>query len=303
MIINLILEHLQEDTALKTYLAQYAGESAIFADTAPKDNDAAWNAGSHYGQLILHLQMQEDPGREGKSLLTAELLTEQERSMYAFMDAVRERLDGWFFAEEGCVCSVRWSKAAWKPLEKQTDSGENLQRAVITFSVFEYPDQSLLPESPAALLGAWSEENLTEIIGRYTYLLGCDDSLLPRAFRPTEQKPAVYWRLSKTEKSESLAGGKGSMWRSAKVYCHVIIPGSLAEASAMALLIEHALLAEGRITDGENFVIIGDTQGLDLAQDPVQTGQLAVETAYPVIAAGRSSEKLQHVSVAMKERE
>lgn len=301
--INLILEHLQADTALKTYLAQYGGKPAVFADAAPEESDAAWNAESHYGQLLLHLQRKEDPAREGKSLLSAELLTEQDSSMYPFMEAVRQSLDGWFFAEEGCVCSMRWLKAEPPSPKKLDVADKTLQRAVITFSVYEYPDQSLLSESPAALLSAWSKENLSRVIGRSAYLLGYDDSQLPQAFRPTEQKPAIYWRLAKTGKCESLAGGKGSMWRSALVHCHVLIPGSLAEASAMALLIEHALLAEGRITDGENFVIIGDTQGLDLAQDPVQTGQLAVETAYPVIAAGRSSEKLQHVSVAMKERE
>lgn len=303
MIINLILEHLQTDTALQTYLAQYAGKPAVFADDAPKESDAAWSADSHYGQLLLHLQPQEDSAREGRILLLAELLAEPDSSMYAFIDAVRERLDGWFFAEEGGVCSMRWSKVAWPPLEKQTDFGETLQRAVITFSVYEYPDQSLLPESPAALLGAWSKENLPQVIGRSAYLLGCDDSQLPQTFRPTEQKPAIYWRLVKTGKCESLAGGKGSMWRSAKVHCHVIIPGSIAEAGAMALLIEHALLAEGRIADEESFVIVGDTQGLDLTQDAVQAGQLVVETIYPVIAVGQSSEILQHVAVAMKERE
>ncbi|MEY8366070.1 hypothetical protein AALA22_10580 [Anaerovoracaceae bacterium 41-7] len=303
MMINLILEHLQTDTALQTYLAQYAGKPAVFADIAPKESDAAWSAGSHYGQLLLHLQLQEDAAREGKNFLTAELLAESDSNIYVFMDTVRERLDGWFFAEERHVYSMHFSKAEQPALEKQEETAENLQRAVITFSVYEYPDQCLLPESPAALLSAWSKENLPQVIGRSAYLLGYDDSLLPQAFRPTQQKPAVYWRLAKTGKCESLAGGKGSMWRSAKVQCHVIIPGSIAEAGAMALLIEHALLEEGRIADEESFVIVGDTQGLDLAQDAVQAGQLAVEAIYPVIAAGQSSEILQHVSVAMKERE
>ena len=78
MMINLILEHLQTDTALQTYLAQYAGKPAVFADVAPKESDAAWSAGSHYGQLLLHLQLQEDAAREGKNFLTAELLAEKD---------------------------------------------------------------------------------------------------------------------------------------------------------------------------------------------------------------------------------
>ncbi len=299
MITDTILEHLQNSTELTAYLARYDGKAAIFQNLAPENTDAGWESQNHYSQLLLRLNMREDFQREGKSTLTVEVATDRDsRDGYPLMDAVRERLDGWFFNAGGRVVSARWAGVS-----EAAARDEMTRRTVITFALIEYPDQGVLPESPAALLGVWSKGRLPEVIGRPIYLIDPGDGSLPQAFRPTEQKPAVYWRLVKTGKCESLTGGKGVMWRSALVHCHIVIPGRGAEADAMALLIERALLAEGRVENEDGFVIIGDMQGLDLSRDPVQAGQLALEAVYPVIAENNAGEKLQHVSVAMRERE
>lgn len=293
MIEEYILQHLQEQAKLKSYLASYNGLPAVFLNTTPSELDPAWDEERHFSQLILHLAMQDDPQRQAKSRLTVEILSEKNsQPEYALIDAVRESLDGWFFAEAKKVISAQWM--SMESIEGKT---------IVTFQVTEYQDQTLFAENPAALLSEWSKEHLPEILGTPCYLLGRNDVTLQRAFKPSEEKPAIYWRLYKTGKCETFKGGSGTLWRSGIICGHIIVPGNSARADAIAIFLEHALLRESRIEGNGSFVLIGESQGLDLTQSPAQTGQLTVEAIYPITADKPACEKLQHVSVAMKERE
>ena len=73
MIEQALYQHLQEQEALRSYLAVYDGKMAVFNQEAPADTDKLWGDGPQYGRVVFAVDLQGDPERTMGGMLTVDI--------------------------------------------------------------------------------------------------------------------------------------------------------------------------------------------------------------------------------------
>lgn len=295
MLEQVICEHLQSSKALTALLAAYDGKPAVFHDKVPPVEDPLWQGENRYGQIVLSLQIKDDPGRMRNGGLVADVLGEKDTQLHKDMiPIVRNSLDGYFFVSDGQVISLRWVNQS----PDKDASAASCESVRMRFRVYCYPTGNALTNHPATLLGSWSKGCMKHI-GREAYFID-DRSSLPTVFKPAAEKPALYWRLTKIKPCSWMKDTAAAGWRTASVECHVIIPGHSEAESDLVFWLDQMIGKTERIERDEFFMFISKANHVDLTVISMKQGQLTINAAYGIPAEEAVGEKLQNVSIEMK---
>ena len=295
MLEQVICGHLQSSEALAAKLASYDGRPAVFDYKEPAADDPKWQGEARYGRIVFSLQIRDDPRRNRCGGLEVDVLSEKDTQSYKDMEPiVRNCLDGYFFVSEDRMISLRWMGRV-KGGESPPAPGEGVR---MIFRVYAYPVKAPSAVNPAALMGSWCRGYM-ERIGRQAYFVGTGQSL-PAAFKPTKEKPAIYWRLAKLGPCSWMKDTQAADWRTAVLQGHVMVPGQSGEEADLILQLDQAIEKAERISSDTLSMFVSRDDGADLTVNSMEQGQLTVNAAYGIASDEQISQKLQNVSVEMK---
>jgi hypothetical protein len=118
----------------------------------------------------------------------------------------------------------------------------------------------------------------------------------PDTWQPTNNTPAIYWRLSGLTLAEQWAG---CSWMDATIYGHIIAPTPAARLTWIKKITE-ALALASMITmdDGSPLAIKRVTA--DSQRDQLRDGQITISARYGVLPAVAATTELVHAYINEK---
>lgn len=295
MIENALQKHLQAQEDLKPYLATYAGVMAIFNQKAPADTDKLWGEGSQYGRIVCAVDMKDDPEREiGMTLAVDIMCKDGERNQIPeeIEPIVRPLIDGYFFSTKDITLSAKWVNSNYF-----TEPQNKVCGVTLTFELLAFPLQTTTDPDPIELINQWTSKELSEISEKQITVIGQD--ILPEAWQPTDDKPAIYWRLGIVQKCNWIPDTYNCSWQTATLYGHIMAP-SKNVADLLARLIDNTLTIKKRlIFDDNSPLMIDRTIHINPAADPMRAGQISIEATYGILNIPRENKtKIKNIGFA-----
>lgn len=295
MIEEALYAHLQEQEKLYPFLATYAGQMAIFNQVAPPDTDEEWETASQYGRIIFAVDLTEDPERKYSGTLMVDVSCEDGMQNPDEMEPlVRELIDGYFFSSDDVIMAAQWSASNYF-----TEPTEKVVGVTLTFGLLAFNRQRTIEPDPIALMNRWAARELSRILGKGTRVIGYDD--LEDAWKPTNEAPAIYWRLAQINPCGWIADTYNCSWHTATIYGHIMAPDRNVCAS-ITRMIDNCLTIKRRlIFDDKSPLMVDRNIRINLSNDPLRVGQITIDATYGILYIPRPSEPIQNIDVRGKE--
>lgn len=290
-------QHLLQQEALSPFLATYAGDMAIFNQEAPADNDSGWGDGSQYGRIVFYIDMQDDPQRNISGTMGVDIYCESgtEQVPEAIEPILRSLIDGYFFSNESVTIA-----AQWRSTQYSTEPTKNVVGATLVFNLLDFPTQQTTDPDPIALFNDWTEHDLPEIIGvKRIRVIGKDK--LPVAWKPSNDYPALYWRIGEIRNCVWIPETYQCTWETAVIWGHIMASDSAA-ATRIARLIQNTLITKRRlIFDDMAPLMIDRNINVTPANDPLRIGLINLEGTYGILNPKPPTLPLAYITVERKE--
>jgi hypothetical protein len=187
MIENQLLQHLMADDALRKMLAIHNGKPAVFEQVVPPDNHEGWD-GKQFSRIVFDINTEESPTRKATGTLSVDIeCTDSSTQFDEISPVLKAAIDGYFFAsDEGTAVAARWLSTD----NFTTDETHKIFGCTQTYDLYAFPVQTVGDSmDPVALVNSETKKLLPE--SKIIAVDGLDD-----AWAPTDEAPAVYWRLS-----------------------------------------------------------------------------------------------------------
>lgn len=296
MIEKALYTHLQAQTAALTpYLSRYRGKLAVFNQEAPADTDNGWETTSQYGRIVFAIDLTEDPERKYSGTLAVDVLCESGKQIPEEMEPiVRELIDGYFFSTEETTISAQWSASNYF-----TTPTEKVIGVTLTFGLLAFPKQHTIDPDPIALFNKWSSTDLKEILGKDIRVIGYDT--MPPAWKPTNEAPGIYWRLSDIRPCNWIPDTYNCSWQTATIYGHVLSQEQDTEAK-IARTINNTLVVKKRlIFDDISPLMVDKNIRVNIGNDNMRVGQITIDGTYGILTPPRPYKPLNHANIDGKE--
>ena len=296
MIEKEIYTHLQnQKSILGSYLTTYAGKMAIFNQEAPADTDEQWGTQSQYGRLVFALDLSDDPERKYSGTLAIDVLCENGKQIPEEMEPiVRSLIDGYFFSTNEITIAAQWSASNYF-----TEPTEKVIGVTITFGLLAFTKQTTIEPDPIALINKWSGTELKEILGKNIRVIGYDD--MESAWKPTNETPAIYWRLTNISSCSWIPDTYNCSWHTATVNGHILAPDKDV-CAIIARQIDNALTLKRRlIFDDMSPLMVDRNIRVNLGNDKMRVGQITVDATYGILQAPRPYTPINNISMNGKE--
>lgn len=288
-----VREHLIKQEALSQYMATYAGAMAVFNQEAPADTDSKWGKGSQYGRIVFFIDMKDDPQRQISGTMGVDLYCEKGAKQVPeeIEPILRPLIDGYFFSNEEVTIA-----AQWKTTQYFTEPSKKVVGATLMFDLLAFPNQLTSDPDPIALINQWTSKDLPAVLGiPEVRVIGCDG--LPSAWKPTNELPAIYWRLGNIRKCSWIPDTYNCSWETATLHGHVMAPEA-ATATKIARAIEHTLTIKKRLIFEDLAPLMIDRNiQVSPANDPLRTGQISLDGTYGILNIKPEGQKMNHISI------
>lgn len=288
MIEQALYEHLKAQEDLKPYLATYNGEMAVFNQEAPSDADNLWNKGPQYGRIVFAVDIQGDPERTMGGTLAVDIMCkEAEQAPEEIEPIVRSLIHGYFLSNGTFTVAAQWKNSTYF-----TQPTDHVIGCTLTFDLLGFP---VLTTSDIDVIDRFNKWT-SKIAG--IHVINCDP-LPSSAWKPSDGESAVYWRIVTESPAGWIPDTFQTVWRIAHLKCH-IFSADVAAASNVVREISTRLHIEKRIMkEGESPIMVNRRNNVDLAADPLRTGQLTVEATYGIIITyAGDSNKIEKIHFA-----
>lgn len=283
MIEQALQQHLQEQEALRPYLAEYASQMAIFNQEAPADKDPEWANGPQYGRIVYSVDLQGDPERTMGGMLTVDILCKEDEQFPEEIEPVlRPLIHGYFFSREKFVAAAQWRNTSYftEPTAKVTG-------CTVTFDLLAFPIITTSTPDVVARLNEWTAKLQNVHVINYA-------TLPTQAWKPSGGEAAVYWRRVSVKSAGWIPDTFQTIWRTATIRGHIF-----AEPTEIATLSENILVGlyavKRLLKAGEAPIFVDRSNTTNDGADALRTGQLTVEATYGVIPNVKNAEPLQHI--------
>ena len=313
MIESALYEHLQnQERLLSDYLASYGGKMAIFNQEAPADTDEGWQdpadedeeqdeptemyservKTSQYGRLVFAVDLSDDPERKYSGTLSVDVLCEKGVQLPEEIEPiVRALIDGYFFSTEEITMAAQWSASNYF-----TEPTNKIIGVTLTFGLLAFPKQTTIDPDPIALLNEWSSKELKNILMENLRVIGHDP--LKAAWKPTNDSPAVYWRLTNINPCSWIPDTYHCSWHTAVISGHILAPDKGVCAS-IARKIDNILTLKRRlIFDDKSPLMVDRNIRINLSHDPMKVGQITLDATYGILRQYEQYDPINNVSVA-----
>lgn len=293
MIEQQLYDHLQSCKELEPYLTTYAEQKAIFIQEAPGDTEPGWEPGSQYGRMVFTIDTANDPERKLGGHLTVDLFCEKGKQAPNPEDlaaVVIPLIDGYFFTANEETVSAKWETCDYFNVSTEPVSG-----ATLRFALLAYPNQTTAEPDPIRLVNKWTKKELAKLLGKDLYVIG--HSGLPAVWKPTAEKPALYWRNVKTDKCNWIPDTWNCSWQTATLQCHILTPEPEV-AGLIARTIDTALTQKGQLLfETRSPLFVDRVNRITLTTDSQRLGQVSIEATYGILREPEPAEKLQHIHI------
>lgn len=288
-----VREHLIKQEDLKPYMATYADNMAVFNQEAPDDTDPGWGQKSQYGRIVFYINMQDDPQRNISGTMGVDLYCESgaEQVPEEIEPILKKLIDGYFFTNEEVTMAVQWNSTQYfsEPTKKVVG-------ATLMFSLMDFPKQETIEPDPIRLINSWSAEDLPSILGvEEIRVIGRAD--LPGAWKPTNQVPAIYWRIGDIQKCGWIPDTYHCSWETASIWGHVMAPDN-ATATKIARVIENTLTIKKRLIFEDNAPLMIDRNiRVTPTNDPLRQGQISLEGTFGILSGKTVGTQMKNISI------
>lgn len=296
MIEPILQLHLQKHAELLApHLATYADRMAIFNQEAPEDTDEYWEEEeSQYGRIVYAVDLNDDPERKYSGTLTVDVLCERdEQDPDELEPIVRALIDGYFFSTKEITMAAQWSASNYF-----TDPTDKIVGVTLTFGLLAFPKQSTIEPDPIALFNLWTNRELENALNKHIRVIGHD--IMECAWKPTNDYPAIYWRLSTIGPCGWIPDTYNCSWHTAVVYGHIMAPDKEVSAS-IARAIDNILTLRRRlIFEDKSPLMVDRNIRVNLGADEMRVGQITIDATYGILRRYPCN-PMNHLSVDGKE--
>lgn len=270
---EIICGHLVSLYADDEKIARYCGLPAVFNTKAPDDTDVFWESENQFPRIIFELNMQADAERKVSGRLLVDVMclnTLEDVSPEEMEAAVKAAVDGCFFSNQQMTISAQWNRS-----DEFEQKDTEVIGTTLTFDVMAYPIQETEFPDPVHAVNLWMKTLYQNgsVIGRDT---------LPEVWKPTDESPAFYCRLSNLSESTRMKSTAAVTWIGADMKVNVMAPSEQVRSTISKSLIQ--ILANATrliLNDGSPMLI--DKLTANMAGDPLREGQITIRATYGVL--------------------
>lgn len=287
-----VRQHLIKCAELRPYLAVYGGEMAVFNQEAPDDLKPGWGGKSQYGRVVFYIDMKDDPERQISGTMGVDVYCESGKQVPEEIEPlVRNLIDGYFFSNQEITIAAQWTSTNYF-----TEPTKKIIGATLIFNLLAFPNQETTDPDPIALINNWSHNELPAIIGTEEVLVIGKD-VLPPAWKPTKDSPAVYWRLSQVNKCSWIPDTYNCSWHTATIGGHIMASERDTEMK-IARVIQNTLTIKKRLVfDDMSPLMVDRNIKLASSNDPLRSGQLSVDGTYGVLYIPPPVHTMDNISI------
>lgn len=280
MIENLIYEAIIADLSLTKNLALYEDKPAIFYQQSPDDMNEKWTTAKMFPRITYNVDWSANPERKSSGSMTVEILCLNETAVYPedISENVLACLSNLFMTDDSGTYAVCW---------KTTDNfdigggvyGEKMKMepkiigVVIAFDILAFPSQITFSPDPIEGLNNFIKKCLP-----YSMIIGYDE--IPRLWRPTDNQPAVYCRLS----NETSIGRQSFSvtWLNPTINVHVFAPSASMKQKYLQYVYRLLSLDQEVILDDNSPMFIKKLN-FNMSSEPLYDGQMTIIAEYGVL--------------------
>ena len=270
---EIICGHLLSVYADDEKIAKYCGLPAIFNTKAPDDTDVFWESENQYPRIIFELNMQADTERKVSGQLYIDVMclnTMEDVSQEEMEAAVKTAVDGCLFSNQQMTISAQWNRS-----DNFEQKDNEVVGMTLTFDVMAYPVQETQEPDPVLAVNLWMKT-----LYQSAYVIGRDT--LPEVWKPTDESPAFYCRLSGLSESTRIKSTAAVTWIGADMNINIMAPSEQVRSTISKTLIQILTNATRLIlNDGSPMLI--DKMTVKTAGDPLREGQIQIKATYGVL--------------------
>jgi len=291
MIDKAIYAHLCANSELSTLLTRYAGKPAIFHQEAPADTDPLWANGPQYGRLIFALDVQNDPARKMGGSLSIDVQCESGKQLpETYEPLVRSLVDGYFFTDEGHTMAAQWVDSRYF-----SEPNEQINGVTLLFELLAIPMRTTVNPDVIERLNEWTALSFPKIVV-------LNREVPAAAWKPSEENPAIYWRVHQVQPAGWIPDTHQTIWRTAVVMGHVFAVDGNAAAELADQIVQKLYYDRRLLRQGESPIMVDRNNSIDMGADALRTGQITVEATYGVIVYRKLDNLLNHIYYVWKQR-
>lgn len=276
---SLIYSRLTGDADLAGKLARYAGLPAVFELFAPEDSDGDWGP-KKTPRIQYQVVRQEDPERrvDGELAVTVVDLSQSMGPAAEIEERVRQLLDGLTVRVDEGTVSLHWVES------QPFDEADDFRGIEAAFDLIAWPAGLTYEPDPVAALRDWSTATYSGL------------QVDPDTWAPTDETPALYWRLASISDVEPQHWGA---WVTVAIHGHLLAATPSGRLPWIRRITEGLALArEVQLSDGSPLLFEHVSANSDA--DPLREGQLRLTARFGILRSQPEYELLNHVYTEVK---
>lgn len=288
MIEQALYEHLKSQAVLMPYLATYNNALAIFNQEAPTDMDKLWNDGPQYGRVVFAVDLEGDPARIVGGTLAVDIMCKEDGTPPEEIEPkIRALIHGYFFSNGTFAVSAQWRNSSYF-----TQPPDKVIGCTLTFDLLGFPKLTTSNPDVIERVNKWTSETFPNVhVINY-------DTLPSTAWKPSDGDSAVYWRLVTDTPAGWIPDTFQTSWRIAHCKCHVFSADNSVALEVSRNITTYMQAVKRILKDGEAPLMVNRRNNVDMAADPLRTGQVTAEITYGVIVRYGEGNTIQHIGYA-----
>lgn len=291
MIEQALNDHLKAQAVLEPYLATYNGEKAVFNQEAPDDMDDLWNDGPQYGRIVFAVDLQGDPARIlGGTLAVDIMCKENETPPEELEPIIRSLIHGYFFSQGTFTVAAQWRNSSYF-----SEAPKKVIGCTLTFDLLGFPKYSTSDPDVVARVNMWTSANF-ENLHVINY-----DPLPSTAWKPTDGDSAIYWRIVTDTPAGWIPDTYQTSWRMSHVKGHIFSADSAIAYEVCRNITTYMQIVKRILNEGEPPLMVNRRNNVDMAADPLRTGQVTAEITYGVIVKYGNDNTINKINYASKD--
>ena len=259
-------------TQFEETISKYADTPSVFNTQAPDDMDENWND-AQYPRVIFDLNMQANPERKISGQLFIDVMCENETSSIQpeeLESIAKNAIDGCFFSNRELTISAQWNRS-----DVFSANDDKVSGITLTFDVMAYPVQETEEPDPILAVNLW-----LKTLYQDAYVIGKDT--LPEVWKPTDESPAIYCRLSNLGESGRMKSTAAVTWIGATMNINIMAPSEKVRSIMIKNSIQILENATRLILNDGSPMLIDKING-NMAADPLREGQIQIKATYGVL--------------------
>lgn len=259
-------------TQFEETISKYADAPSVFNTQAPDDMDENWND-AQYPRVIFDLNMQANPERKISGQLFIDVMCENETSSIQpeeLESIAKNAVDGCFFSNQELTISAQWNRS-----DVFSANDDKVSGITLTFDVMAYPVQETEEPDPILAVNLW-----LKTLYQDAYVIGKDT--LPEVWKPTDESPAIYCRLSNLGESSRMKSTAAVTWIGSTMNINIMAPSEKVRSIMIKNSIQILENATRLILNDGSPMLIDKING-NMAANPLREGQIQIKATYGVL--------------------